>query len=415
MRAKDMIILAYKSLWTHKLRTSLLILSVIIGVAAIVALTAQTEGIGKSIISSLQKLGPDTLIFNVFNRRLTDADVALIRSLDGVRDVIPIIRSEASVNIGGNIVSATIYGINIEDLEKLLGDIKVINGEIYQDSSAPMALVGYQLAYSNSSDTPMIIPGQMILVATRGGFFSTSSATASLIVSGVLDSYGSMFLISPDTSIFISLQAASKMLRRTWYDMLIIKVSDPSYLDMVSETLRNIYGSTASVTSPTQIIQTTQNIVIQLSILLGGIAAISLATASLGVLNMMIVTVTERTREIGTLKALGFKDRHILMQILFEGLIIGLVGGVLGVIIGVAVSYMLPNILGGSLFRGFRAPMNIAGRGFGGGVAFSYTPYINPLMMLVAFALAPTVSVISSLYPAWRASKMDPVRALRYE
>jgi putative ABC transport system permease protein len=139
-----------------------------------------------------------------------------------------------------------------------------------------------------------------------------------------------------------------------------------------------------------------------------------LIAAALGIFNMMLVTVTERTREIGTLKALGFKNRHILTQIILEGLLIGLFGGVAGVVIGIAAAYMLPNIVTRGLFR---APMPGVGRAQYASpvLGISYAPYINPFMVVVSFALAVVISVLSSLYPAWRAAKMDPVRALRYE
>ncbi len=413
MRVLDVFRLAFKALSTHKIRTTLLVLSVVVGVAAIVALTAQTEGVGRSIISSFQSLGPDTIIVNVMGRGLTEADIALISSLENVREVIPVIRETASVNLGGSTVNAVIYGISSDGLKDVLGDLKLIDGSPYPDASVPLAVVGNQIATSNTTNQLIILPGQVLTVSIRGGPASVASSIT-MIVSGILDKYGITGFISPDTSIFIPLQAAQQIFNRRWFNMLIVKASDPNSVDSVIEDLRNVYGGTINAMSPTQIAQTMQNVVLQMSILLGGIAAISLIAAALGIFNMMLVTVTERTREIGTLKALGFKNRHILTQIILEGLLIGLFGGVAGVVIGIAAAYMLPNIVTRGLFR---APMPGVGRAQYASpvLRISYAPYINPFMVVVSFALAVVISVLSSLYPAWRAAKMDPVRALRYE
>jgi len=413
VRVLDVFRLAFKALSTHKIRTTLLVLSVVVGVAAIVALTAQTEGVGRSIISSFQSLGPDTIIVNVMGRGLTEADIALISSLENVREVIPVIRETASVNLGGSTVNAVIYGISSDGLKDVLGDLKLIDGSPYPDASVPLAVVGNQIATSNTTNQLIILPGQVLTVSIRGGPASVASSIT-MIVSGILDKYGITGFISPDTSIFIPLQAAQQIFNRRWFNMLIVKASDPNSVDSVIEDLRNVYGGAINAMSPTQIAQTMQNVVLQMSILLGGIAAISLIAAALGIFNMMLVTVTERTREIGTLKALGFKNRHILTQIILEGLLIGLFGGVAGVVIGIAAAYMLPNIVTRGLFR---VPMPGVGRAQYASpvLGISYAPYINPFMVVVSFALAVVMSVLSSLYPAWRAAKMDPVRALRYE
>jgi putative ABC transport system permease protein len=413
MRIADIFLLAFKVLSTHKIRTSLLVLSVTVGVAAIVTLTAQTEGVGRSIISTLQSLGPDTIIVNVFGRGLTDADVVVISTLENVRKVIPVIREIGTVNIGGSTVNAMIYGISSDGLKEILGDLKLVDGSLYQEASIPLAVVGNQIAISNTTNQLIVFPGQVLMVNIRGS--PTLSTAIGIVVSGILDKYGAMSLISPDTSIFISLQAAQQILNRKSYNMLIVKASDPNSVDSVIESLRNIYGGTLNAMSPTQIAQTMQSIILQISILLGGIAAISLIAAALGIFNMMLVTITERTKEIGTMKALGFKNRHILAQIILEGFLIGVLGGVVGIAVGAIASYMLPNIFMGGMIRSPTTPTARTPQFTSPTLSISYKPYINPFIVLISFMLALLVSVFSSLYPAWRAAKMDPVKALKYE
>ncbi|MBS7605060.1 MAG: FtsX-like permease family protein [Candidatus Bathyarchaeia archaeon] len=430
MRFLDIFYLAYKALWTHKVRTTLLILSVTVGIATIIALTSQTEGVGMSITASLQRLGSNTLIVSIRGRTLTDQDLALMSMLEGVRKVIPIIRVMGTVNVGGSEIDVTVYGISAEDLKEILGETKIIDGTLYQDTTIPLAIVGHDIAYPNSTYSAVSV-GQAITVSMRGlvPFAGGSPMQAQrllpviLIVTSILDRYGASFLISPDSSIFIPLQAAQHAFNRGWYDMVIIKAVDVSYISAIEEGLSYIYGGNANIISPTQMAETMQNIIMQMSLLLGSIAAISLIAAALGILNMMLVTITERTREIGTLKAIGLKNKHILAQIIIEGLLIGVFGGVMGNVIGVVASYILPSITLGGMFRPGGGIQTRAGAGrfsptpvpAAPTMSLSYEPYINPIMMIIAFILAIAVSVVSSLYPAWRAAKMDPARALKYE
>lgn len=170
--------------------------------------------------------------------------------------------------------------------------------------------------------------------------------------------------------------------------------------------------------SPVQMAQTMQSVVAQITLLLGGIAAISLISASMGILNMLLVTVTERTREIGTMKALGFKNKSILTRIVAEGLLIGLFGGILGVAVGTATSYLIPAFLiGGTSATQIGGPGRQTGAVIASGlrININYEPYINPTVILISLAIALIVSIASSIYPAWRAAKMDPVKALKYE
>jgi len=140
---------------------------------------------------------------------------------------------------------------------------------------------------------------------------------------------------------------------------------------------------------------------------LGGIAAISLLVAGIGIMNIMIVSLMERTREIGILKALGMKSRTVLLVFLCESVIIGLMGAA----IGIGSGWVLANVVamvfhGGGVFMGNQA----AGTG-----GISITPVLTPTVFLGALVFGVGVSVIFALYPAWRASKLKPVEALRYE
>ncbi|MEM3904897.1 MAG: FtsX-like permease family protein, partial [Sulfolobales archaeon] len=147
----------------------------------------------------------------------------------------------------------------------------------------------------------------------------------------------------------------------------------------------------------------------QMNLLLVSIASTSLIAAGLGTFNIMMVSVLERVREIGLLKALGMSDTTVLLLYLIQGLLIGLIGGLSGFGLGIVLSQALTHIF--SLTIGPRSP----GPGPQANPFTSYTPVLDPQYTLIAVVLSLTTTAVASIYPSWRASKLSPVEALRYE
>jgi putative ABC transport system permease protein len=191
--------------------------------------------------------------------------------------------------------------------------------------------------------------------------------------------------------------------------MIIVKLknSDKATIDSVSKDIKEAFSNEASVTSATAVLNILSSVFSIIQLFLAGIAAISLLVAGIGIMNIMIVSLMERTREIGILKALGMKSRTVLMVFLGESTIIGLMGAA----IGIGSGWVLANVValvfhGGGVFFGNQAT------GTGG---ITITPILTPTVFLGALVFGVGVSVIFALYPAWRASKLKPVEALRYE
>jgi putative ABC transport system permease protein len=411
MRLQDTFNIAFKGLRQRRVRAALSILSVVVGVAAILALVSQTQGIQDSIVASLQTLGPTSILLTPRTSQLTQADVAKIASVGGVQEVIPMVTDRLSLSQGGQVSQVSVIGVSSEGIRTLIGEIRLVDGTIYPPTTAPLAVVGHNVAFpTTQGGQQMAQVGQPLILEQRVGQV-TRRITVDVI--GILDKYGSTPFLATDDAVFLSLDAAMRQSNRKAFNLMLVKAAEVDMVQVVTTSLTNIYGSSLQVQSIQQISQTVSQIVGQFSILLGTVAAISLSVASLGITNIMLVSVYERMREIGILKSVGFKDRDILSMFLSEAVIIGLLGGLLGLGAGWALSSILPTLVT-NLFRPGQA--SSSGQiGFVQLQSFAYTPVITPNIVAAALTVALVVSVIAGMYPAWRASKMEPIRALRSE
>jgi putative ABC transport system permease protein len=233
-------------------------------------------------------------------------------------------------------------------------------------------------------------------------------------VSAVLQEIGGFGVVGPsDSAVYIPISKAESFFGTDECDMIIVKLEndDKATIDSTSKAIRNAFDKQVQVMSATAVLNILSSVFSIIELFLGGIAAISLLVAGIGIMNIMIVSLMERTREIGILKALGMKSRTVLMVFLGESAIIGLIGAA----IGIGSGWVLANVVaivfrgGGGVFMGNQAG---AGAGIGG---MTITPVLTPTVFLGALVFGVGVSIVFALYPAWRASKLKPVEALRYE
>ena len=414
MKIKDTLWLGVKGISERKVRTGLTVLSVMIGVAAIVALISLVSGISQGIAKDLSAIGPTTLFMTPKSTSFTVADIAQIESLPNVSTVIPLERFVASGSIGGQNVTATIIGVNNYSLQNVTGGVKLMEGSVYNNTVAPVGVVGYDIAFPSQGQT-----SPSVAISTPFYLTTAASKTITIIPTGILDSYGTAFFIDPDSSIFVPLAAAQSLTGTDTYNILLVQASNSSSVGPLDTLLTNIYGNSASIISIQQIASTVASITNALGLLLGGIAAISLIVAGISILSIMMVSVNERIHEIGILKSIGFKNRDIMILFLSEALIIGFLGGILGVAVGGGGSYVLSAIFS----RGSSAaPPSGANPGSGGGAhvgfggggnaafsqgpassssssssGFSFSPDISPTIIVSAILLAIVVSVLASL------------------
>jgi putative ABC transport system permease protein len=433
MKVPDVFAYSLSAIKLRKLRAALTTLGVVIGIAAIVALLSITQGLQTTITDQLERgLAADTLIVVPGSNALAGG------AGDG--------GGIAGGIAGGGSSSAPLYVNYTDEISTLSPDV-VTSLAIIQKSGYLQtgsyetrrvnSIVGvnfsqYAAAYSTtfvaaSGSVPLDPAGDVIVVGARvsdprlnGTIFVQADEDVSLIwtnntvipfvnetytahISGVLDRIGGFGVGGPsDTGVYVPLSQAEKFFGTDEADMIIVKLksSDPAVVNSTSQAITSYFGNEVSVISATAVQSLLTTIFSTISLFLGGIAAISLLVAGIGIMNIMIVSLIERTREIGILKALGMKSRTVLYIFLTESVIIGLIGAVIGIISG----WGLANVV--ALFLG---------RGGIIGSALTITPILTPEVLIGAFGFGIGVSVIFALYPAWRASKLKPVEALRYE
>lgn len=430
MDLQDVLWLSLKDLSEKKVRTALTIVMVVIGIAAIVSLTSLTAGISKSIGASLSTLGPTSIIVVPSGTQtFTASDVSLLSSLPNVTSVTPVIEGSANLYSGNQNESVTVVGVSSAGTSHILGENEsVYQGSLYKDTINPSGLIGYSLAFpSGYSGVQQIKVGEpaTLRVLGRGG----STVTISIV--GVMPSVSSL-IVPVNTGVFVSLQAAQVLLHRSSYSAILVTASNLSTVNATSSLISTVYGKGASVITTSQILSTVSSVIGSLGLLFGAIAGVSLLVAAIGIMNIMLIAVYERTHEIGILKALGFKNRHILLIFMFQALIIGFVGGVIGIGIGAGAAYGIATVLsGGSSHNATSAspahPTSIVrsrgrsavafggggGSGSSGGSSIQFTPVFPVATIIDAIIVSMLVSVVAGVYPAWRASKMEPIDALR--
>jgi putative ABC transport system permease protein len=399
--------IALRALSSNKLRSGLTMLGIIIGVGAVVALMAIGNGATASITSRVQGIGSNLLtvqpartrVGNTFTRSyLYYVDYqALLQSLGNSAIIAPVYQTQATVTYGSQSTNTSVAGTTPEYATVREYTVQVGRFLTADDnaSEARVAVLGSQTALDLFQGLSPI--GRTIIINGNG-----------LQVVGVLASKGSSGFGNEDDLILVPLQTDySGLLGRgsmnsgkfTLTNMFISAATPDLVTPVTNEatlTLRTMHqlkpeaALDVNISSQTAILNTLSGVTNTLTGFLGFIAAISLVVGGIGVMNIMLVSVTERTREIGLRKAVGAKRNNILMQFLIETLTLTLLGGTLGVAIGWTIADVVKQL----------------------GIMQTQVT-VNSIIL--AFVVTLLVGVLSGLYPAFRASRLSPIDALRYE
>jgi putative ABC transport system permease protein len=399
---------ALESLSANKLRSGLTILGIVIGVAAVIAMISLGRGAENTITGSIQGIGTNLVfVFRGGSDEVRNPKPITLGDADAINDpfqapsvaaVAPLLQGQAKVSYGGESTSTTITGIT-PDYE-FVRNRTVTEGEYINEAhnlgKASVALIGIDTAENLFGRTAGLV-GETLRI--EGQPFR---------IIGVLEERGGSSFNNEDDVIQVPISTArTRLLRRSSsdrVDILMIQAVSADAVPQASQEIAQILrtrhrteigADDFTILTQQDFLATAQTITGVLTIFLGGIAAISLLVGGIGIMNIMLVSVTERTREIGLRKALGARKTDILIQFLTESSVLSLIGGLIGILLGWAISVLVGRI----------AAANDA----------QITPSIGIDVILIATLFSTAVGLFFGLYPANRASNLEPVEALRYE
>jgi putative ABC transport system permease protein len=393
--ALELLRLAFSRLRRSRARAALTMLGVIIGVASVVALVGVGRGTTANITASLNSLGTNLLTVNpsgqTSSTSLTLDDAEAIEGLDGVAAVAPELQTQATVAASAtNSTDTSVVGTS--SAYTFVRAYEVWQGTFLTDVAVDQALRVVVVGATVASDLGLGADALGSTVTIDGLPFE---------IVGILQAKGGSGFNDPDDQVYVPIGTVSKyFLGNSSVRTIGVSVADgvdmQAVQDEISEELRSRHGigtdddDDFSIFDQTQLLEVTESISGTLTLLLGGIASIALVVGGIGIMNIMLVSVRERTREIGIRKALGARGRDILSQFLVEALTLSLLGGLIGIVIGLTASAVIGQL---------------AGWGF----------VFDPSTVIVATAFSLAVGVVFGVWPARQAAQLDPVVALRFE
>ena len=400
----EIIRVALEALRANKLRSLLTMLGIIIGVGAVITMVALGSGAQKSVQDRIQALGPTLLSLypgQSFMRGVAsdvrvsltiDDDTALANNARYVTDVVPELSRNLQVqkgtqNINVNIVGTTPNYVPVKNYTITAGRMFTAGDDA---ARRRFAVLGSAVPTMLNANAAAMI-GQELLI--RGIPFE---------IIGILSEKGSQgSFFNPDEQILIPLQTARyRILGTDRLRSITVKVQDMSVMNLAMIDLERVLrrqhkirpgqDNDFQIRNQTDILATLQQTTETFKYLLAGIAAVSLLVGGIGIMNIMLVSVTERTREIGVRKALGATRFNVMFQFLVEALVLCLVGGMIGVVFGTIGAVVLSKLA-------------------------HWNTLISPFAILLAFVFSAAVGLFFGIWPAKRAASLDPIVALRYE
>jgi len=415
LKVEDTLGYSTRAIKERYLRSGLTILMVLLGAMLLTGLNGLGEGFNYNITKQFEGLAPDVITLTpspVVGGPGDDPDepdsappvelnlltLKSVERLDGVVEAIPSFRSGLQIEYNGKSQTTSFIGINPQKLIYVLPGLEFVEGDFTDPSDSTGILLGFTVAYPGGLERePFAEVGNLVCVKTGkqeivGGVEKVVMDKKCFVVRGVLAETGTVFY---DNSISVPLASANNFMdKKNIYDTIFVVVDPEVGNDAVTEEIREVYGDGIGITTPAQIQETIQGFVGSFNIFLSSIGFISLLVGGVGIVTTLYTSVTERTKELGTLKALGATNGNIIFLILFEAVIIGVVGASAGLLAGYGLGWILTQ--------------------YGFGAQFGdLVPIFRVDAMINVWLTAVTLSILAGTYPAWRAGKMTPMEALR--
>jgi putative ABC transport system permease protein len=415
-----------KDLLARKGRSFLTILGIIIGVAGVIIIISLGAGAQSLVLGQITKLGsnlvgvlpgksnengPPTAVFGVQIKTLTLSDVDAIKNkgkVPNATDVAAFVNGSVTIIAGKESVDTSFTAtdgsyVRVENTE-------MVKGTFFSDeesnASANVIVLGYDVAtalFPNGGEIGSVVK---IKVPNNNPSSTESSNSIPLRVIGVQKKLGTVAFQNQDDQVFIPFSVGQRQVLGIDYVQSIrIKIDDSANVKIAMEDItrvlreqhriHNANDDDFSVRDLADAIKILTSITDTLRIFLGLMAGISLIVGGIGIMNIMLVTVSERTREIGLRKAIGATKRDIRNQFLFESIVLTFTGGILGIIFGILVSYIIA--IGARL------------------AGYDWAFIISPMAVILAVTVSILTGIIFGLYPALKAAKLDPIVSLHYE